>query len=308
LKIKGQDLPAAPFGDSDSLVIGEWVVALGNPFGFLLEDNQPTVTVGVVSALHRSIRSTGEMIFRDMIQTDAAINPGNSGGPLIDLAGAVIGINTFILTAGGGSEGIGFARPINIIKKKMREFLKGSKLTPWLGLQVSRTDRGVKVSSIDSTGPAKKAGLEIGDIIIRFNNRRINGPVDWENGLASVVVGDTIHLEYLRNNKKLSTRLFVTAAPSVRGSTLNKFSIEVKGISPYLQQNLNLPVNKGVVIVKVDPVGLGARLGLEVGDIITSVNRRKIRKVDDLKILEKLNQISMVINRKGTRLRIYLGI
>ena len=126
IKITAEDLPYAELGNSDSLMIGEWMIALGNPFGFLLEDTRPTVTVGVISALNRAIKSTQEnRIYRDMIQTDAAINPGNSGGPLVNILGQVVGINTFIFTSGGGSEGIGFARPINDAKK----FIEAAKKT-----------------------------------------------------------------------------------------------------------------------------------------------------------------------------------
>lgn len=122
LKVNGVDLPYAELGNSGDLMIGEWVIALGNPFGFLLEDTRPTVTVGVISALGRSIKSTYQnRLYRDMIQTDAAINPGNSGGPLTNILGQVVGINTFIFTASGGSEGIGFARPVNFVKKFIDE-------------------------------------------------------------------------------------------------------------------------------------------------------------------------------------------
>ncbi|MEO0141969.1 MAG: trypsin-like peptidase domain-containing protein, partial [candidate division WOR-3 bacterium] len=118
LKVDGHNLPYAELGSSEDLLIGEWVIALGNPFGFMLEDTRPTVTVGVISALNRAIKSAHEdRIYKDMIQTDAAINPGNSGGPLVNILGQVIGINTFILTSSGGSEGVGFARPINVVKK-----------------------------------------------------------------------------------------------------------------------------------------------------------------------------------------------
>ncbi len=132
LTIEGKDFPAAPLGDSNELIIGEWAIAIGNPFGALLEDTQPTVTIGVISALNRSIKPARgrEQIYTDMIQTDAAINPGNSGGPLVNANGEVVGINTFIFTAGGGSEGVGFARPINDAKPlfdEVRKLLKESR-------------------------------------------------------------------------------------------------------------------------------------------------------------------------------------
>ncbi|MEO0079373.1 MAG: trypsin-like peptidase domain-containing protein [candidate division WOR-3 bacterium] len=124
LKISGKNLPVAPLGNSDDLMIGEWAIAIGNPFGFLIEDAQPTVTVGVISALHRDIRAyRSSGVYTDMIQTDAAINPGNSGGPLCNALGEVIGINTFIFSHAGGSEGVGFARPIGAVKRFMNDVL-----------------------------------------------------------------------------------------------------------------------------------------------------------------------------------------
>ncbi|RKX71347.1 hypothetical protein DRP53_01915 [candidate division WOR-3 bacterium] len=308
IKIDGHDLPTAPLGNSDSLVIGEWVVALGNPFGFLLEDHQPTVTVGVISALHRSIRSKGEMVYRDMIQTDAAINPGNSGGPLIDLSGAVVGINTFILTAGGGSEGIGFARPINIIKKKLRELLKGERLTPWLGMAVERREEGMFITQIHPNGPAAKAGLKVGDRIKYFAERRIRGPVDWANFLASIAVGDTLSVVVSRKGRELSTRIIVERMPETEGVRLKRYGIDVAEITTPLIRKYGLAIKKGVVVVAVYPGGLGSRIGLEPGDVILEINGRRIGSVGQLRILTGLHRVAMTINRRGINLRIYFEI
>lgn len=189
LKIPGDNLPVAPLGNSDQLLIGEWAIAIGNPFGFLIEDAQPTVTVGVISALHRDIRSgRGGAIYTDMIQTDAAINPGNSGGPLVNALGEVIGINTFIFSHAGGSEGVGFARPINEVKKFISEALGESrtdydKFSTRFGLVIADINpvlrhrfglshtRGVVVVAVEENSLAAKIGLAPGDVILAFQGK-----------------------------------------------------------------------------------------------------------------------------------------
>jgi len=184
LKLKAKDLPAAAMGNSDDLMIGEWSIAIGNPFGFMLEDAQPTVTVGVVSALHRDIKSSGGgQVYADMVQTDAAINPGNSGGALVNAAGEVIGINTFIFSHSGGSEGIGFARPINDVKQFIREARGAPGATTYerveTGLDVIVADinpllrssfglgyrRGVVVVEVKAGGIGETIGMAHGDVI-----------------------------------------------------------------------------------------------------------------------------------------------
>jgi serine protease Do len=184
LKVRGTKLTAASLGNSDDLMIGEWSVAIGNPFGFMIEDAQPTVTVGVISALHRDIKSgRGEGIYADMIQTDAAINPGNSGGPLVNAAGEVIGINTFIFSHSGGSEGIGFARPINDVQQFVREVRGASgqayrrvetalgitvaDITPALRAAYGLAERsGVVVVSVAGSSLGETIGMAEGDVIL----------------------------------------------------------------------------------------------------------------------------------------------
>lgn len=189
LKISGENLPAATLGNSDDLLIGEWAIAIGNPFGFLIEDAQPTVTVGVISALHRDIKSgRGEAVFTDMIQTDAAINPGNSGGPLVNALGEVIGINTFIFSHAGGSEGIGFARPINEVKRFIKEALgetslEYEKISTGIGAVIADINpvlrrrfglahnKGVVVVGIKENSPAARIGLLPGDVLLVHNGK-----------------------------------------------------------------------------------------------------------------------------------------
>lgn len=189
LKVKARGLPSVPMGNSDNLMIGEWAVAFGNPFGFLLEDAQPSVTVGVISALHRDVKTGQGQVMSDMIQTDAAINPGNSGGPLVNADGEVIGVNTFIFTHSGGSEGIGFARPINEVKQFISE-TRGTARTATrhktrLGCSVSDIDarlrsqfglaydRGVVVVEVDAGSIAERVGLVPGDVILMAQGKTV---------------------------------------------------------------------------------------------------------------------------------------
>jgi serine protease Do len=183
LKVKGRDLPVAKLGASEDLLIGEWAIAFGNPFGFLLQDAQPTVTVGVISALHRDVESGRNVVFNDMIQTDAAINPGNSGGPLCNADGEVIGINTFIFTHSGGSEGIGFARPIDAVRQFISD-AKGtgaaqySRFKTGLGAVVADINsqlrvkhslahrQGVVVVEVEKESAAEAIGMQPGDVIL----------------------------------------------------------------------------------------------------------------------------------------------
>ena len=228
LRIAGEKLPVAPLGDSDSLVVGEWAIAIGNPFGFLLEDSQPTVTAGVVSATRRDIKSeaTEEGVYKNMIQTDAAINPGNSGGALVNGDGEVIGINTFIFTQGGGSIGLGFAIPINLAKRLLGEIRRyGRVREAWPGMQVQPvTDyiarrlgwndvAGLVVTGIDAGGPAAKAGVKVGDRIRRVNGRLTNTVDDAQGSIYGAQVGDQLVLDVEREDRKLTLKVVLEEAP-----------------------------------------------------------------------------------------------
>lgn len=227
ITVEGEDLPVAPLGDSDRLIIGEWAIAIGNPFGYLLDDPQPTVTVGVISALNRAIR-TGERsvaLYRNMIQTDAAINPGNSGGPLVNADGEVIGINTFIFTSGGGSEGIGFARPILDAKRLLDDVVRFGRIRkPWIGAHTQSMNQeiagaiglesptGVIVVQVDSDSPAHRAGVRRGDVIREANSIEIRDELDWETFILGVHVDDQLKLGLVRNGKDMSTSFRVEEA------------------------------------------------------------------------------------------------
>jgi serine protease Do len=228
LKIEADGLPHIELGDSDSLIIGEWAIALGNPFGYLLDDTHPTVTVGVISALHRNIR-TGEDVtgvYKDMIQTDAAINPGNSGGPLVNSLGEVIGINTFIITNSGGSMGIGFAIPVNRAKFILTEVRQYGHIREiWIGLLVQeitpliarslglQDTRGVIVSHVDEESPAAKAGFTRGDVIIEVNGEGIKDFDSARRAIFGSRVGDSMSFRVQREGAERALRLIVGEVP-----------------------------------------------------------------------------------------------
>lgn len=213
LRIPAENLPSAPVGDSDDLMVGEWAIALGNPFGFLLNDYQPTVTAGVISATNRDIKPEheGEAIYKSMIQTDAAINPGNSGGPLVNGLGQVIGVNTFIFSTSGGSLGIGFAIPIQTVVRVVREILEHGRVRQvWIGIRVQeispmvanyfriRDRRGLLVWGIDEGSPSDRAGVKVGDIIREVNGQPVSRAVDAQQRIFGATIGDRIRLKLER--------------------------------------------------------------------------------------------------------------
>ena len=224
----GEKLPVAKLGDSDSLVVGEWAIAIGNPFGFLLEDSQPTVTAGVVSATRRDIKggATESGMYKNMIQTDAAINPGNSGGALVNSDGEVIGINTFIFTSGGGSIGLGFAIPIDLAKRVLREVRQyGRVRAAWPGFTVQpvtdmvarrlgyKSAGGLVVTSVVAGGPAAKAGVQVGDRIRKVNDRVTDTLEAAQGSIYGAQVGDPLSLVLERDARTITLHLILEEAP-----------------------------------------------------------------------------------------------
>jgi serine protease Do len=217
-------------GNSDDLVVGEWAIAIGNPFGFLLNDPSPSVTAGVISALRRDVKSEsvggGTGIYKDMIQTDAAINPGNSGGPLVNGRGEVIGVNTFIFSRGGGSLGMGFAIPVNIAKKVVREIVKyGAVRGVWIGISVQditpylaqqlkvRDTRGVIVVKLEDGSPADKAGVKVGDIIRKVQGELVQNSDDAARSIFGAGIGDILSLTLERDGRTWDARLKLVEVP-----------------------------------------------------------------------------------------------
>lgn len=228
LRVKGDlsTLPRIQLGDSDALRLGEWVIAIGNPFGMLMRDSQPSVSVGVVSAVHRKVSRTigdGERLYQDLIQTDAAINPGNSGGPLVDAAGRVVGVNTMIFSNSGGYQGLGFALPINRVKRVADELIQyGRRREPWFGFRgraITETDpytlsqlgivvdTGVLVTEVVKGSPATKAGLRPGDVVLAVNGETVEHPLDVDFINWALFVGDTAVFDVARGVKTVQLTL-----------------------------------------------------------------------------------------------------
>jgi serine protease Do len=231
IKLEGDDFKMAPLGNSDQLMVGEWAIAIGSPFGFQLADVQPTVTVGVISAMHRDIKQDpdSEQIFNDMIQTDAAINPGNSGGPLVNANGEVIGINTLIFTGGEGSStniGLGFAIPINRARFVFDEIVAhGHVRDVWLGMTAATitpelqaaldlpTSNGVLVQGVEEGGPAAKAGLKPGDQILTINDVAIQSREQANRVIFGSAVGTTLKMKVNRKDKLIDLTVTLAERP-----------------------------------------------------------------------------------------------
>lgn len=221
LKIEGKNLPFIRLGNSDDVIIGEWVIAFGNPFGLFDISDKPTVTVGVVSATKMNLRAEEGRVYRGMIQTDAAINSGNSGGPLVNSAAEVIAVNAVIFTPNQGSIGLGFAIPINRVKTVIAELKKSGKVNRefWTGLEVQTVDdrvaryfgmenaRGVIVSDVKRSSPAERAGFRVGDIITAVNGEKIADDETLMSAIDDARAGDTVNLTVMRDRKSIDLKL-----------------------------------------------------------------------------------------------------
>lgn len=229
VKVKGNGFKSIQFGNSDDLMIGEWVIAIGNPFLSFFNDAQPTVTVGVVSALNRNFAPSENVYYQNMIQTDAAINPGNSGGPLVNALGEVVGINAFIYTGNKknrGSIGIGFAIPINSAKRVVNELVKFGRRRPvWTGISVQDLDRsialalglshtkGVVITDLQQGSPGVSSGLKVNDVIVRMGRRRIQSHVDLDGFFVNYFPGDVVRVSVIRGGKKITRKLVLKEYP-----------------------------------------------------------------------------------------------
>jgi serine protease Do len=286
------NLPYLKFGNSDTLRVGEWVVAIGNPRGL-----EQTVTAGIISAKHRTGISDPSS-YQDFIQTDAAINPGNSGGPLLNLAGEVIGVNAAIVSESGGFEGIGFAIPSNMAAAVADALIKTGKVTRgWLGLSLQeltpalakslslKSPRGALVADVVKGGPAEKAGIRKGDVIVNLDGATIENANELRNRIAGTGVGKKVDVVLLRKGARVTVQPVVEAyKPSERMAApdqVNRMGLEVKEISILEARKRKLNSREGVLITKVDPQGPAARAGLEAGDILYQINQQAIRGLKD---------------------------
>jgi serine protease Do len=305
IKINGNDLPVASLGNSDSVHVGEWVVAIGNPLGL-----DYTVTQGIISALGRNINIIRNQYgIEDFIQTDAVINPGNSGGPLVDLKGQVVGINTAIATNTGTYEGYGFAVPINLAYKVALDLIKhGKVIRPYIGVAIQAVDQtmakalgmknaqGVLVQSVESNSPAEEAGIKPGDVILKFDGTPIEQANQLQTLVASKSPGDKVELEILHDGKTEEKTVtlrerngeeFASNTGSSEGgtATLQSLGLSVQNADKETLQKYN--AKHGVLVTDVSPGSEAEDRNIQRGDLITSVDNKPISSVSDLEKIVK---------------------
>jgi serine protease Do len=313
-----KSFPTLSLGNSDKLEVGEWVVAIGNPFGL-----SHTVTVGVVSAKERNI---GSGPYDEFIQTDASINPGNSGGPLMNIKGEVIGINTAIISGNsGGNVGIGFAIPINIAKGILNDLKeKGTVTRGWLGVMIQKItpdlaesfnlDRteGALVGDVIPNSPAEKAGIKRGDVIVKFDQDEVKTMESLPKIVGSTTPGKAVKVEVIRDGKKkvLDVTIAILKDEKIKVAALNPIGIQVQDITPDIAQSLKLGNVEGVLVSDVTPGEPGGEAGLKRGDIISEVNRNKVQNTGDYnRVASKLKSgdtALMLVKRGGTT--IYIAV
>ena len=293
LKIEAENLPVLPLGDSDKIEVGEWVLAIGNPFGLT-----QTVTVGVISAKGRS--GVGITDYEDFIQTDAAINPGNSGGPLVNLRGEAIGMNTAIFTRSGGYMGIGFAIPINMVKIITEQLIKTGKVTRgWLGVVIQELNEdlaksfglekpeGALVTEVAENSPAERAGLKPGDVIVEYNGKPVKNVAELRTMVALTPPGTKVKLVVVRKGKRKTLEVTIGNQPQSlalltgQDEFLKKLGLEVQPLTPELAEQFGYGVKEGVIITGVAPGSPAAMAGLRPGMLVEEVNHQKVRTLKD---------------------------
>jgi serine protease Do len=313
LQIKSKDLPSAALGDSDKLEVGEWAIAIGSPFGL-----EHTVTVGVISAKGRSGLGTGT--YEDFIQTDASINPGNSGGPLLNIDGEVIGINAMIIQPGTG---IGFAIPINMAKEILNDLIKEGKVTrPWLGISAqdltpemmehfkTKEKDGALVGQVYPGTGAEKAGLASGDIIKSVDDKPIKNVNELVREILKKKVGQKVKLSVIRDGKPMNLEVTTSTQPdrpemAKESEMEDKLGAKVQELTPQLASQYGISgVKRGVVVIAVENGTLADDVGLQEGDVILEINRKKIESLKDFdKAVKDVNPdkgILFHVHRKGS--------
>ncbi len=290
---KNKNFPYLTFGDSDKLEVGEWVVAIGNPFGL-----HHTVTTGVVSAKGRNI---GAGPYDEFIQTDASINPGNSGGPLLNLKGEVIGVNTAIFSKTGGNVGIGFAVPINVAQSILPQLKEhGSVTRGWLGVMIQKVTpelaksfemekaKGALVGDVTPNGPASKAGIQRGDVIVKFDNHAVPSVETLPKMVANTAPGKSVGVEVIRDGKTKNINVAIEVLddqrPKIQKASFgDNLGMQVQNITPDLAQSFNLKDTDGVLVSSVSSGEAAGEAGIKRGDVIVEVNRRPVNNVSDYK-------------------------
>jgi len=323
IKISGKDLPTLIWGDSEKLEVGEYVLAIGNPFGL-----NSTITLGIVSAVGRA--NMGIEQYENFIQTDAAINPGNSGGALVNTRGELVGINTAIFSKTGGSMGIGFAIPSNMVKVVMDSLVKHGKVVRgYLGVSIQDVNakiakqfgldkaQGALVSDVVSGSPAEQGGIKSGDVITRLDGKAIENSTMLRNRVAEMPVGLSVEIEVLRDKKPLKLSVKVAEQPkdmtagveSVKGEGKSTAltGLEVQNLTSDISGKLNLPRGtQGVVVSGVESGSVADEAGIQTGDVIIELNRKALRNTDDFRRLSKSiskdESALLLIVRQGRKL------
>jgi len=291
VKIDANNLPIVILGDSDSLKVGEIVIAIGNPYGL-----EKTVTMGVVSAKGRDISAGSEgQEYRNLIQTDTAINPGNSGGPLLNTDGEVIGINSAIIPY---AQGIGFAIPISVAKRNLDDLITLGKVRrSWLGVYIQEVTPeiaeqfdlekadGVLIGDVIESSPAEEAGLVRGDVILSVNNKEVNTPQELQDAIRDLEIRDEAELRVIRNGKEVSFNVIIGEMPSDESITSEEkilsisAGISVEVVSPEIAREAGLSRARGLVITDVIPGSSADDMGLRSGDIILEANRKEVSSI-----------------------------
>lgn len=309
-----ENLPYLELGDSDDLEIGEWVIAIGNPFGLT-----ETVTVGVVSGLGRdNVMNRGEDVYQDFIQTDAAINPGNSGGPLLNLDGKVMGINSAIYTRDGGYMGIGLAVPVNMAKAIQDQLITTGKVQRgYVGISMQRIpsemaeffkledNKGALVTSVTEDGPADKAGLKKDDVVIRIDNKKIEDPQDLKNVIGFTAPDTDVEFTIVRDGKEKKITVTVGSKDESELADTSdigkKFGLSVRTIDEDMADQYNAEEGVGVVVVEVEASSPAARAGIREGMVILEVNREEVTDVGEfneaIKESGESNKVLLLIDR-----------
>ena len=312
LKIDGKNLPFVALGDSDDVTVGEWVLAIGNPFG--LSD---TVTAGIVSAKGRS--SVGITDFEDFIQTDAAINPGNSGGPLVNLDGHVVGINTAIISRSGGNMGIGFAIPINMAKNIFDQLVtNGSVKRGYLGIgiqemtsELSKTfdfdgNDGILVGDVSSVSPAAKAGLMAGDVIVELDGKRVDDIGEFRNWIVAIEPSEKVKLKVWREGENHHLTVAVGERPvseSLADSSTLDLGMTVQPLTDDLREKYNHADDNGVIVSSVEPGSAAYLVGLRPGAIVLEVNRSAVSDIGEfneaVKAISDDDSVLLLVKENG---------
>jgi serine protease Do len=314
-------LKPLPLGDSDKLEVGDWVIAIGNPFG--LGD---TVTAGIVSAKYRHI---GAGSYDNFIQTDASINPGNSGGPLLNTSGEVIGINSAIFSRTGGSIGIGFAIPINMARDLLPQLKKGKVVRGWLGVMIQKItpelkdklklkdERGALVADVTPSGPADKAGIKRGDVIVSFDGKVIKQMKDLPYIVGTTPVNKTVLVEVIRKGQKKDFQIKLGELKEGKESEeavqeKPYLGMTIEELTPQLAQNLGISETSGLVVVQVKNNTPAAEAGLKQGDIILEIDQITVKKLEQfnkkIQDYKKGDNILFLIKRGGSTLYLTLKV